>query len=75
MKLAAILRDPLSGRTMTVSTTEPGIQFYSGNFIDGTMPNRTGGLYPSPRRPLPRNPTLPRLPQPPQLPLHHPPPR
>jgi aldose 1-epimerase len=46
MKLAAILRDPLSGRTMTVSTTEPGLQFYSGNFIDGTMPNRTGGLYP-----------------------------
>ena len=45
MKLAAILRDPISGRTMTVSTTEPGIQFYSGNFIDGTMPNRTGGLY------------------------------
>jgi aldose 1-epimerase len=46
MKLAAIVRDPVSGRTMTASTTEPGIQFYSGNFIDGTMPNRTGGLYP-----------------------------
>jgi aldose 1-epimerase len=46
MKLAAILRDPVSGRTMSVSTTEPGVQFYSGNFIDGTMPNRTGGLYP-----------------------------
>jgi aldose 1-epimerase len=46
MKLAAILRDPISGRTMTVSTTEPGIQFYSGNFINGTMPNRAGGLYP-----------------------------
>jgi len=46
MKLAAIVRDPLSGRTMTVSTTEPAVQFYSGNFMDGTMPNRTGGLYP-----------------------------
>ena len=46
MKLAAILRDPLSGRTMTVSTTEPGVQFYSGNFMDGTMPDRSGGVYP-----------------------------
>ena len=46
MKLAAILRDPLSGLTMTVSTTEPGVQFYSGNFMDGTFPNRSGGLYP-----------------------------
>ena len=46
MKLAAILRDPLSGRTMTVSTTEPGVQFYAGNFMDGTMPDRTGGVYP-----------------------------
>jgi aldose 1-epimerase len=46
MKLAAIVRDPVSGRTMTVSTTEPAVQFYSGNFMDGTMPNRTGGLYP-----------------------------
>ena len=45
MKLAAILRDPLSGRSMTVSTTEPGVQFYSGNFLDSTMPNRVGGLY------------------------------
>jgi aldose 1-epimerase len=46
MKLAARLLDPGSGRVMTVETTEPGIQFYSGNFIDGTMPNRTGGKYP-----------------------------
>ncbi len=30
---------------MTVTTTEPGVQFYSGNFIDGTMPNRVGGRY------------------------------
>jgi aldose 1-epimerase len=30
---------------MAVETTEPGIQFYSGNFIDGSMPNRTGGKY------------------------------
>ena len=46
MKLAAKLSDPASRRVMTVETTEPGVQFYSGNFIDGSMPNRTGGRYP-----------------------------
>ena len=35
MALAARLRDPVSGRIMEVSTTEPGIQFYSGNFLKG----------------------------------------
>jgi aldose 1-epimerase len=45
LKLAARLSDPASGRVMAVETTEPGIQFYSGNFIDGSMPNRTGGKY------------------------------
>jgi aldose 1-epimerase len=34
---AAALRDPSSGRQLTISTTEPGIQFYSGNFLDGTL--------------------------------------
>ena len=34
-KPAAILRDPLSGRCMRVSTTEPGLQLYTGNFLDG----------------------------------------
>ena len=32
---AAILRDPPSGRCMRISTTEPGIQLYTGNFLDG----------------------------------------
>jgi len=32
---AAILHDPVSGRTMTVSTTMPGIHFYSGNYLSG----------------------------------------
>lgn len=32
---AAILRDPVTGRCMRVSTTEPGIQLYTGNFLDG----------------------------------------
>jgi aldose 1-epimerase len=34
--LAARLHDPKSGRFMEIMTTEPGIQFYSGNFLDGT---------------------------------------
>jgi aldose 1-epimerase len=33
--LAAVLRDPRSGRVMRVLTTEPGIQLYTGNFLDG----------------------------------------
>lgn len=37
MKQAAKLVDPASGRTMTVSTTEPGIQLYTGNFLDGAL--------------------------------------
>ncbi len=36
MKTAARVYDPKSGRVLTVTTTEPGVQFYSGNFLDGT---------------------------------------
>ena len=32
LRLAAIATDPVSGRKLTVETTEPGVQFYSGNF-------------------------------------------
>lgn len=35
LRLAAMLRDPESGRTLRISTSEPGIQFYSGNFLNG----------------------------------------
>jgi len=37
MMLAATLYEPESGRVLNVWTTEPGIQFYSGNFLDGTL--------------------------------------
>jgi aldose 1-epimerase len=37
LRPAARLYDPASGRAMTVSTTEPGIQFYSGNFLGGAI--------------------------------------
>jgi aldose 1-epimerase len=36
-ELAARLTEPTSGRTLDVLTTEPGLQFYSGNFLDGKM--------------------------------------
>ena len=42
---AARLRDPRSGRQLTISTTEPGIQFYSGNFLDGTLYGASGHQY------------------------------
>jgi len=44
LALAARLRDPRSGRTMDILTTEPGIQFYTGNFLDGTVAG-IGGTY------------------------------
>jgi aldose 1-epimerase len=37
LSLAAVLYHPASGRQMEVFTTQPGIQFYSGNFLDGTL--------------------------------------
>jgi aldose 1-epimerase len=38
--------EPTSGRTLDVSTTEPGVQFYSGNFLDGTITGKGGRVYP-----------------------------
>ena len=46
MKTMAVLQEPGSGRTVTVESTEPGVQFYCGNFMGtSTMPNRVGGIY------------------------------
>lgn len=42
---AARLEDPVSGRVLEVRTTEPGIQFYSGNFLDGTIKGKAGHFY------------------------------
>ncbi|MFF7565103.1 aldose epimerase family protein [Streptomyces pseudovenezuelae] len=41
----ATLRDPSSGRTLKISTVEPGLQFYSGNFLDGTLTGTGGHTY------------------------------
>jgi aldose 1-epimerase len=43
LEKVAALNDPSSGRTMEVWTTEPGLQFYSGNFLDGTLVNTKNG--------------------------------
>jgi aldose 1-epimerase len=40
MKLAAKVHDPKTGRMLTVMTTEPGVQFYSGNHLDGSFVGR-----------------------------------
>jgi aldose 1-epimerase len=42
---AAQLRDPRTGRELTITTTEPGIQFYAGNFLDGTLYGTSGHQY------------------------------
>jgi aldose 1-epimerase len=43
---AAIVHEPESGRVLRIKTTEPGIQFYSGNFLDGTLTGKAGANYP-----------------------------
>ena len=45
LQRAARLEDPSSGRVLTIDTTEPGIQFYAGNFLDGTILGSSGRLY------------------------------
>lgn len=44
-RFAASAYNPTSGRLLEVFTDQPGIQFYSGNFLDGTLPMRNGGTY------------------------------
>lgn len=43
--LAARVVEPQTGRTMEIATTEPGIQFYSGNFLDGTLTGKGRRVY------------------------------
>lgn len=44
-RFAASAYEATSGRLLEVYTDQPGIQFYSGNFLDGTLPMRNGGTY------------------------------
>lgn len=43
--LAARVREPRSGRVMEILTTEPGVQFYTGNFLDGSITGKAGKAY------------------------------
>ena len=45
LRLAARVSEPTTGRVMEVWTTEPGIQFYTGNFLEGTAPGKGGKSY------------------------------
>lgn len=45
LKQAAKVVEPTSGRVMEVWTTEPGLQFYTGNFLDGTITGKNGKVY------------------------------
>lgn len=44
LEKVATVSDSISGRTLEVYTTQPGLQFYTGNFLDGTFRNRDGNL-------------------------------
>ena len=45
LALAARVREPNTGRVMEVYTTEPGVQFYTGNFLDGSLTGKRGVAY------------------------------
>lgn len=45
LRKVAEVYEPTSGRTMEVETTQPGVQFYSGNFLDGSITSRGGDVY------------------------------
>jgi len=45
LRLAATAYEQKSGRLMQVWTTEPGVQFYTGNFLDGTLTGKSGKVY------------------------------
>jgi aldose 1-epimerase len=45
LELAARVTEPGSGRVLSILTDQPGIQFYSGNFLDGTLVGTSGRMY------------------------------
>ena len=45
LRSAATVYEPTSGRVLEVWTTEPGVQFYTGNFLDGTLTGKSGKVY------------------------------
>ncbi len=45
LRVAAVVTEPTSGRSMEVLTTEPAVQFYTGNFLNGTIKGKGGVIY------------------------------
>ena len=45
VRFVASAYEPVSGRLLEIFSDEPGIQFYSGNFLDGTLPSKNQGTY------------------------------
>jgi len=45
IRIGAVLTEPVSGRRMEVFTSQPGMQFYSGNFLDGSVCGKKGVMY------------------------------
>jgi aldose 1-epimerase len=45
VRFVASAYEPVSGRLLEISSDKPGIQFYSGNFLDGTLPSKSKGKY------------------------------
>ncbi len=58
-RVVATVYEPTSGRTLEIETTEPGLQFYSGNFLDGSNVGKGGGGLRFQDGLLPRNTALP----------------
>ena len=45
MRAIAVLRDPESGRTLEIESNQPGVQVYTGNFLDGSLTGKAGAVY------------------------------
>lgn len=45
LRSVAVLRDPASGRTLEILSDQPGIQVYTGNFLDGSVKGKNGVAY------------------------------
>ena len=45
LRLVARVSEPVTGRVLEVLTTEPGVQFYTGNFLDGSVTGKGGKAY------------------------------
>ena len=45
LRSVAVLRDPASGRSMEILTDQPGIQVYTGNYLDGSVTGKGGAAY------------------------------